>query len=120
MNTWPNGVGSVTSTINCETMVRRRQDIIEAKITAQIEYLPTAGSSLLPLRKLRSVFILFCELAFSIVLPMIGLLVYMTYAEANAIKLEVGCHGPGVPFSMLSGILFIFIQRLKHSPSKNK
>lgn len=110
----------MTSTINYERMVGRRQDIIEAKITAQIDYIPTADSSLLPLRKLRSAFILFCELAFSIGLPMIGLLVYMAYAEADGTKLEVGCHGPGVPFSMLSGILFLFIQRLKHSPSKNK
>ena len=64
-------------------------------------------------QKLQSACVLFLELLFSIGIPLLGLLIYMTYAEANGIKLEKGCEGPGVPFSMLSGFIFALIQRIK-------
>lgn len=82
-------------------------------MATQIEYLGSAESSFSALKKLRMILVLLAELTFAIGLPMIGLLTYMAYAEAKGIKLEVGCHGPGVPFSMLSGILYALILRIK-------
>lgn len=53
------------------------------------------------------------ELSFSIGLPLICLLIYMDYAKTNGIRLETGCEGPGIPFGMLSGIIFAVILRFK-------
>jgi hypothetical protein len=54
----------------------------------------------------------------AIVLPSSALLIYMDYAASHGILLEKGCEGPGVPFSLLSGILFAlqlrFFEITKH------
>ncbi len=90
-----------------------RQAAIEVKYAAtQIDLVPT-DKAFPHLEKVRGAIIFLLEIAVSIGLPMAGLLIYMAYAEANGIKLEVGCHGPGVPFSMLSGILYALILRIK-------
>ncbi|MGE3756394.1 MAG: hypothetical protein AB7H97_01490 [Pseudobdellovibrionaceae bacterium] len=42
-------------------------------------------------------------------------LMFLSYAEAHGIKLENGCEGPGVPFGMLSGVLFALFLRIEAS-----
>lgn len=41
----------------------------------------------------------------SIAVPLALLLIYKAYAAKEGIVLESGCHGPELPFGMLSGIL---------------
>lgn len=83
--------------------------------TSLIEYLRPQELRIPRMSRILSAAVLASELLFSIGLPLVGLLIYMNHAEANGIKLETGCEGPGIPFGMLSGILFALIQRLKLS-----
>lgn len=39
-------------------------------------------------------------------IPLLILLMYMDFAAAHGVVLEKGCEGPGIPFSLMSGILF--------------
>jgi hypothetical protein len=48
----------------------------------------------------------------STAVPLILLLIYRTHAAKEGIVLESGCHGPEVPFGMLSGILMAVQLRL--------
>ena len=68
-------------------------------IEPRIEAIPKQTITSAPLR-------FFGYLLFSILLPLFALLLYMSYAAANGIVLESGCEGPGIPFSLISGILF--------------
>lgn len=47
----------------------------------------------------------------SVGISMLALLSFLSYARASGIILENGCDGPGVPFGMLSGILFALFLR---------
>lgn len=94
-------------------IVLARRAAIEAKYAStQIDLAPT-DKALPNLEKVRGAIILLLEVAVSIALPMVCLLTYMAYAEANVIKLETGCEGPAIPFGMLSGFIFAVILRLK-------
>lgn len=53
----------------------------------------------------------FAALIFSVGASAVALLVYSYYAEINGINVEVGCEGPGLPFAMLSNLLFILFLR---------
>lgn len=50
----------------------------------------------------------------SMTVPFGLFLLYQTYALKEGITIEPGCHGPGVPFGMLSGILMALQFRLAH------
>lgn len=49
--------------------------------------------------------VLLIQVTISIVVPLSLLLVYRSYALKAGLILESGCHGPELPFGMLSGIL---------------
>ena len=50
----------------------------------------------------------------SIVIPLGLFLLYQNYAIQAEITIAPGCHGPGVPFAMLSGVLMALQFRLAH------
>lgn len=57
--------------------------------------------------------IIFFQWLSSTAISLILLLVYQKYAAENGIALEKGCEGPGIPFGMLSG--FLFLLQLRNS-----
>lgn len=58
----------------------------------------------------------FLSMAVSLML----LLTYKRYASENGIILEKGCEGPGLPFGMLSGILFLMQLKFSLLSDKHK
>lgn len=68
----------------------------------------------LPKIRLNAKVLIFFQWLISFIIPLALLLVYQNYANEHGITLEKGCEGPGVPFGMMSGILFLL--QLKYFP----
>lgn len=65
--------------------------------------------------KLEIVFQFLLSVTYSVGASTIALLAYSYCAELGEVNVEAGCEGPGVPFGMLGGLLFILIQRFRIS-----
>lgn len=68
----------------------------------------------LPKIRLNAKVLIFFQWLISTLIPLALLLIYQDYANKNGIVLEKGCEGPGVPFGMISGILFLL--QLRYFP----
>lgn len=61
----------------------------------------------LPKIRMNAKVLIFFQLLISTIIPLALLLIYQNYASEHGIILEKGCEGPGMPFGMLSGIIFL-------------
>lgn len=58
-------------------------------------------------RNLVSSFLFGIYALLSIVVPLVLLVIFRTYATKVGLVLDSGCHGPELPFGMLSGVLMV-------------
>ena len=89
-------------------------EVIEIKSAAHIS--SSISSADIPrFNRLEIIFQFVLSVAYAIGASTIALLAYSFYAELGGANIEAGCEGPGVPFGMLGGLLFILIKRFQIS-----
>jgi len=76
-------------------------------ISSQIKVFNETVEVKIPKIRLNTKVLIFFQWLVSMIVPLVLLLVYQNYATEHGVVLEKGCEGPGVPFGMLSGILFL-------------
>lgn len=64
------------------------------------------------LHGLQSLFVILICFSISLFVPLFLLLACRGHAAANGVALETGCHGPELPFGLLSGIMLLLLLRV--------
>ncbi len=77
----------------------------------------TVDQAYIPIRS--SALLLAFQLTVSFCVPLMMLLIFQESALRSGISLEIGCHGPALPFAMLPGLIFLIQLRLLSATQGN-